>query len=97
MLAKFKLDKFEEGQKSDKIKDILIEIEKKMIENEQTGEMRWNQIDIRIAQIVENESKNLEKFIANRVEEKGKYVQIEDKVTEIQKKMVENDQRVEMR
>jgi hypothetical protein len=34
MLAKFKLDKFEEGQKSDKIKDILIEIEKKMIENE---------------------------------------------------------------
>ena len=80
MLAKFKLDKFEEGQKSDKIKDILIEIEKKMIENEQTGEMRWNEIDIRIAQIVENESKNLEKFKSDKFEEVQKSDKIKNRV-----------------
>ena len=80
MLAKFKLDKFEEGQKSDKIKDILIEIEKKMIENEQTGEMRWNEIDIRIKQIVEKESKNLEKFKSDKFEEVQKSDKIKNRV-----------------
>ena len=42
--------------------------------------MRWNEIDIRVAQIVENESKNLEKFKSDKFEEVQKSDKIKDRV-----------------